>query len=105
MAALAGKIVAGEAERGIGGALADVARGVDDQVPAVADEIVIGALPELGDVGRVPIGYLAPAHTARAKTSTSRNGEHDDQEECLQHGWNPMAAAGQRTHIVESHQV
>jgi hypothetical protein len=55
MTVLAGEIIAGIAHGGVGGVLADMAGGIDDQILAVADEIVLRPRSKLGDIGGVPI--------------------------------------------------
>jgi hypothetical protein len=81
MAVLAGEVVAGETHGRIGRVLADIARRVDDQLPAVADQVVLGAFAQLGKVDCLPIGGGAPEDIAGAKPSRrcDQNRHCDDQ--------------------------
>src|SRR5262249_33601409 len=73
MTILAGEVVACIAHGGIGRAFADMARRVDDQVAAIANEVVLGALPKPGDIDRVPVGLLAPKQVADTEPGGGRN--------------------------------
>ena len=85
MAILAGEVVAGVAHGRIGRVLADMARGVDDQLPAVANEVVLGAFTQLGDVDRVPIGWDTPQDIAGAETGSTCGHEQGSDKETFQH--------------------
>ena len=85
VAVLAGEIVAGIAHGGIDGILAEMLGRVDDQVPAIADKIVLRAWPELGDVDGVPIFVDAPEIIAGCNAAGGSNGEQDDDQKPLQH--------------------
>src|SRR6187549_246569 len=59
-----GGIVAGIAHGGIGRALADMLRRIDDEVAPVPDELCLGPLPQPGDIDGVPVWLLAPEQIA-----------------------------------------
>ena len=64
----AGEIVAGVALGRVGRALADVARRLGDELPAVADEIALRAGRQLGEiVPRVPVRRPSPQDVAGAR--------------------------------------
>src|SRR5262249_32374558 len=61
----AGEIVAGITQSRIGGVLADMARRIDDQIPAITDEIVVSSRAERVDLGGVPVDGRLPQEVGR----------------------------------------
>jgi hypothetical protein len=74
VAALAGEIIAGKTHGGIVSVLPDMFRGVDDQILAVADEIVFRTGAEPVDIGCIPIGRSPPNEISGSKAC--RDGKH-----------------------------
>ncbi len=90
MAILASEVVSGIAHGRVGRALADIAGRVDDQVLAVADEVVLGPGSELGDVrdGGIPIDGRPPQHIADADADGDRKHQADLYQQRA-HDWRP----------------
>src|SRR5437667_6938038 len=83
MAVGAGEIVAGITLGGVDGALADVARRLDDELPTVADEIRLRSGRQTPHImAAVPVRVLAPDRVADADADDcgdeGRGAEPDD---------------------------
>ena len=77
MAVHAGEVVAGVALLRIARALADMRCGIDDQGMAVADDVVLRARRQIGDVARIPIGRPAPDEVAGPNSCCQGGNQRD----------------------------